>query len=43
MDGDEQGIEVPPIDIPISEQRMEMLQNLVNPLDSSEELGIDLF
>ena len=43
VDDDEQGIEVPPIDIRISEQQMEMLQNLVNPLDSSEEFGVDLF
>ena len=43
MDGDEEGIEVPPIDIQISEQQMGMLRNLVNPLESSEEFGIDLF
>ena len=32
--GDEQGIEIPPIDIKISERQMEMLQNLVNQVKS---------
>ena len=43
MDSDEQGVEVPPIDTQISEQQMGILRNLVNPLESSEEFGIDLF
>ena len=43
LDGDEQGIEVPPINAQISEQHMRMLRNLVNPLDSSEEFGINLY
>lgn len=40
---DEQGIEVPPIDIHITEQHMNMLRSLINPLESSGEFGIDLF
>ena len=43
MNDDEQGIEVPSIDTQISEQQIEALRNLVNPLESSEEFGIDLF
>ena len=43
LDGDEQGIKVPPINTQISEEQMRVLRNLVNPFDSSEEFGIDLF
>ena len=43
MDDDEKGIEVPSIDIQISEQQMKVLRSLVNLLESSEKFGIDLF
>ena len=42
-EGDEEGVEVPTTNLNLSHEDMDALQSSVNPLDESEEFGVDLF
>lgn len=42
-DVDEQGVEVPPTNLALSDEQLAELQSSVNPLDDSDEFGVDLY
>lgn len=39
----EQGVEIPPTNLALSDEQLAELQSSINPLDDSDEFGIDLF
>jgi len=42
-DEDDEGVEIPPTDLGLSEEQITELQSTVNPLDESQDFGVDLY
>ena len=43
FNGEEEGVEIPPVNVPISEEQFYQLETQVNPNEPSRNYGIELY